>query len=319
VGKTDLEVSEISLGCWTLGGRNWKEELPIGWADPDEKEVVDAVRYAVDHGVNHFDNADVYGNGRAERMLARALDGVKDDVIIATKVGHFPGTAEHAYAPLHIRNQCEQSLENLKRGRIDIYYFHHGDFGPEDRYLEGAVETVRALQEEGKIRYVGLSAYSGDDFERLVPVIEPDLLQAHANLLDTTFTRPGNRVTKLMRERGLSLVCFGPLSQGLLLDKFDAKNPPRFPPGDNRHGKKLFEAESLSKIHARLLQVKARFGPTREDLARVAMQYLLAHEWVACPIVGFRNLDQVKCNVAAADKPLSAEDVTWLDSLFAGD
>ena len=80
LGKTDLEVSEISRGCWTLGGRNWKEEISIGWADPEEREVIEAVRWAVDHGVNHFDNADVYGDGRAERMLARALDGIDVEV-----------------------------------------------------------------------------------------------------------------------------------------------------------------------------------------------------------------------------------------------
>ena len=155
VGKTDVEVSEISLGCWTMGGANWNRGNSIGWADPDEKEVIEAVHYAIDQGVNHFDNADVYGDGRAERMLARALDGVGRDIIISTKVGHFQGTAPHAYTPLHIRQQCEQSLENLKRDCIDIYYFHHGDFGENDMYLEGAVETVRALRKEGKIRLLG--------------------------------------------------------------------------------------------------------------------------------------------------------------------
>ncbi|NCV90283.1 MAG: aldo/keto reductase, partial [Betaproteobacteria bacterium] len=116
LGKTDLQVSEISLGCWTLGGKNWVEGQMNGWADVDEDQVTQALKLAIDRGVNHFDNADVYGNGRAERMLARCLKKLglrSEDYIIATKVGHFRGTAEHAYDPLHIRHQLEQSLRNL--------------------------------------------------------------------------------------------------------------------------------------------------------------------------------------------------------------
>ncbi|MFQ3669647.1 MAG: aldo/keto reductase, partial [Fimbriimonadaceae bacterium] len=95
LGRSGVMVSEISLGCWTMGGLNWVNGIPNGWANVDEDEIVAAIRVAVDAGVNHFDNADVYGNGRAERMLARAFDrlGLKStDFVVATKVGHFPGT-----------------------------------------------------------------------------------------------------------------------------------------------------------------------------------------------------------------------------------
>jgi len=317
VGKTDVSVSEISLGCWTMGGPNWNRGQAIGWAEPDEKELSEAVHYAIDQGVNHFDNADVYGDGIAERRLAKALEGTTKDVVIATKVGHFQGTAPHAYTPLHIRQQCEQSLENLRRDHVDIYYFHHGDFGENDRYLDGAVETVRKLRKEGKIRLIGLSAYGNDDFQRLVPVIEPDVLQAHASVMSDNMVRPGNPVPKLMEERGLSMVCFSPLERGLLLDKFDPKKPPEFPEGDHRRGRELFGAESLKKIHAKLAKVKKRFGGATADLARIALQFLLAHKYVCCPIVGFRNIKQVKTDLAAADNPLSQEDVEFLREVFA--
>jgi myo-inositol catabolism protein IolS len=316
VGKTDLSVSEVSLGCWTMGGRNWNKGASIGWADPVNEEIIEAVHYAVEQGVNHFDNADVYGNGRAERLLAEALVGV-GDVVVATKVGHFQGTAPHAYTPLHIRRQCEQSLENLRRDHIDIYYFHHGDFGPNDQYLAGAVDTMRKLRKEGKIRYIGLSAYSEDDFERLVPVIEPDVLQAAANCMNDRMVRPSNRVPKLMEARGLSLVAFSPLGRGLLLDKFDPKNPPEFEEGDNRRGRDQFSPANIAKIHEKMLKVKARFGDSMEELARVAIQFLLAHKTVCCPIVGFRNLRQIKTDLAGAENPLSQEDVEWLRKLFA--
>ena len=100
LGTSDISVSEVSLGCWTMGGLNRVNGQPNGWANVNEDEVVAAIKTGIDAGVTHFDNADVYGNGRAERMLARAfarlgLDSKK--FIIATKIGHFPGTAANAY------------------------------------------------------------------------------------------------------------------------------------------------------------------------------------------------------------------------------
>ena len=87
LGQSDIEISEISLGCWTMGGLNWVNGDPNGWANVDEAEVKRAIDYALDQGVNHFDNADVYGNGRAEQMLARILGDRTKKLIIATKVG----------------------------------------------------------------------------------------------------------------------------------------------------------------------------------------------------------------------------------------
>ncbi len=317
LGRTDVKVSEISLGCWTLGGQNWRDGQPIGWADVDEAEAAAAVGYALDQGVNHFDNADVYGNGRAERMLARALGGRVNDVVIATKVGHFEGTAEHAYDPVHVRHQCEQSLRNLKRDFVDIYYFHHGDFGPGDRYLDDAVAVFRRLRDEGKIRLIGLSAYSHDDFVRLVPKIRPDVLQGRANAADDRFIRSGTPTADLMEAHGLSFVAFSPLAQGRLLDKFDPEAPPQFAPGDNRRGKSTFTAEALADMHQRLARIKQRFGGSVEDLARVALQYLLAHPRVGCAIPGFRNLRQVQTNLAGAGRPLNAGDAAFIREAFA--
>ncbi|MCB9867290.1 MAG: aldo/keto reductase [Phycisphaerales bacterium] len=317
LGKSDIKVSQVSLGCWTLGGRNWNRGQSVGWADVDEGEAVAAIHDALDAGVNHFDNADVYGNGKAERMLAKALGSRRKDVTIATKVGHFPGTAEHAYDALHIRHQCEQSLKNLNTDHIDLYYFHHGDFGPDDRWLDAAVAEVNRLKDAGKIRAIGLSAYSADDFVRLVPKVKPVALQSWAHMMDDQFIRPGNPVPKLMAEHGLSFVAFSPLNQGILLDKYDPKNPPKFEDGDIRSEREKFQADGLRDAHAKMQQVKERFGASTEDLARVALQYILAHDHVACVIPGFRNRRQVQCNLSAADKPLSPDDVKFLREVFA--
>src|SRR5471032_2560681 len=178
LGSSSVKVSEVSFGCWTMGGLNWVNGTPNGWANVDEDEIIRAIKAGLDAGVNHFDNADVYGNGRAERMLARAFKklGVKStDYIVATKIGHFPGTSAHAYEPAHIRHQCEQSLINLVRDYIDLYYFHHGSFGKSDMYLDDAAATMDRLVEEGKVRIKGQSAYSSDDFLRVTPRVRPSV------------------------------------------------------------------------------------------------------------------------------------------------
>ncbi|MDB6127795.1 MAG: L-glyceraldehyde 3-phosphate reductase, partial [Verrucomicrobia bacterium] len=260
------------------------------------------------------------GNGKAERMLARVLKrlGLKsENFVIATKVGHFPGTAGHAFAPLHIRHQCEQSLQNLEREYIDLYYLHHGDFGQSGEWLQGAADTLDALVKEGKVRLKGQSAYSEAHFERAVPVVKPAVLQSWASALAPDFIRPGGVVPKLLEQHGMSYVAFSPLAQGLLLDKFDPEKPPQFEEGDHRRNSGRFTPEKLRALKPKLAQLKARFGATTEDLAAVAQRYLLNHPNVACVIPGFRNERQVACNLAAVGMELSADDVAFIEKVLA--
>ena len=315
LGTSDIKVSEVSLGCWTMGGLNWVNGSPNGWANVDEDEITAAIKKAVDAGVNHFDNADVYGNGRAERMLARVFDrlGLKStDFVIATKIGHFPGTAEHAYEPAHIRHQCEQSLINLKRDYIDLYYFHHGSFGENDKYLAPAAETMDKLVAEGKVRIKGQSAYSAGDFEKAVPVVRPQVLQSWANALDDQFVRPGSPVSNLLEKHRMSFVAFSPLAQGLLLDKYDPSKPPTFEAGDHRENSDSFKAENLAKLKPKMEKLAARFGNTTEDLSAIAQRYILSQPFVACTIPGFRNERQVSANLAAADRQLTSDDLAFI-------
>ena len=320
LGTSDVKVSEISFGCWTMGGLNWVNGNPNGWANVDEDEITAGIKTAIDAGVNHFDNADVYGNGRAERMLARVFDklGVKsEEFVIATKIGHFPGTADHAYEPAHIHHQCEQSLLNLKRDYIDLYYFHHGDFGPDARLLPKAAATMDALVAEGKVRVKGQSAYSADDFERAVPIVKPQVLQSWAHALDDQFVRPGSRVANLMEQHGLTFVAFSPLAQARLLDKYDPASPPAFEPGDHRRGSDAFGAKAIAALKPKLGRLKARFGDTTEDLAAVALNYILAQPRVACVIPGFRNERQARCNLAGVGRELTADDLHFIQETLA--
>jgi aryl-alcohol dehydrogenase-like predicted oxidoreductase len=253
-------------------------------------------------------------------MLALCFDrlGVKSTgQIIATKIGHFPGTADHAYDPLHIRHQCEQSLKNLKRDYIDLYYLHHGSFGENDRYLHPAADVLQQLKKEGKIRHIGQSAYSENDFEKAVPVVKPVVLQSWAHAMDDRFIRPGSRVAKLMDQHSLSFVAFSPLAQGLLLDKFDPNKPPTFDEGDHRRGQKRFSTEELLKLKPKLAKLKSRFGDGTDALAGAALNYVLAMPRVCCVIPGFRNDRQARSNVSGAGKHLLADDVKYVQEALA--
>ncbi|MDZ4744114.1 MAG: aldo/keto reductase [Verrucomicrobiota bacterium] len=316
IAKTGVKVSEVSFGCWTMGGINFTPTgQSVGWARPDENEISEAICAGLDAGVNHFDNADIYGNGKAERMLTRVLKKLgrkSETLIIATKVGHFAGTAEHAYHPFHIKRQFEQSLINLGRDYIDIYYFHHGDFGKDDRYLDGAVKVMDELHSEGKIRVKGLSAYSSADFTRLVPVIKPHVLQSWAHALDDQFIREDSEVDHLLKVQGLSFVAFSPLAQGILLDKYDPDKPVKFEAGDNRQNGYWFQPDNLRKLKPKLSTLKERFGSTPEQLARMSLQYVLHNPRVACVIPGFRNLHQAQCNISASHPPLTDDDIRFI-------
>ena len=337
LGRTGINVSEIGFGCWTMGGPNWSTSngQSIGWADVNQEDVLAGIRRGLDAGVNHWDNADIYGNGRAERLLASCFQrlGVKlQQQVIATKVGHFTGTAIHAYDPRHIRNQCEQSLRNLRVECIDLYYFHHGSYigagydalgriVHDHDYLHEAADTMHTLKREGKIRAIGQSAYSDDDFERSAPVLKPDVLQTKANLRFDDFIRAGSRCQALMEKHECTFVAFGPLDQGILLDKFDPDRPPAFEPGDYRTNRKDFSPDSLRSLRAKLARVRERFnipaGDATEALSSIASRWVLAHDRVCSSIPGFRNERQAASNLkAATDNPLSPEDVTWLRDLF---
>lgn len=319
LGQSDISVSEISLGCWTLGGLNWVEGHATGWANIDPRDIQNAIKIGVDNGVNHFDNADVYGNGDAERLLASSLQsiGVKSEsLIIASKVGHYRGTAEHAYEKNHIRRQCEQSLINLRREYLDIYYLHHANFGPDDRYMEEAAETMQALKSEGKIRLIGQSAYKSSHFEKTVPTVRPTALQSWAHAMDTRFIESSSIVGQLLDKNKLSFVAFSPLNQGLLLDKFDPDNPPTFELGDHRRNSPKFSQESLNKLAPKLKAIKTKFGRSTEELSSLALRFVLNHPRVACVIPGFRNERQVGCNLTACERELSEEDMALIREVF---
>lgn len=317
LGKTGLMVSEISLGTWAIGGPYWTKGESTGWNGPlDQDDILNAINYAIDHGVNHFDTADVYGYGNSERLLGKALSNHRNEVTIASKVGWATTTAPHVYDQHNIQFQCEQSLRNLGTDHIDLYYFHHCDFGENDTYLEEAVDSFARLRKSGKIRFVGLSGYTNEEIMTKIPKINPDVIQAWADIEHDEFIRFGSKVREKVIDKDLGFVAMMPLGQGRLLGKYHAENPPVFGSGDNRDGNSAFTKESLTELEPRLEALKSKFGSEIGDLARVALQFLLANSVVSCVIPGFRNQSQVKTNLAAAEQPLTPDDLEYILKVF---
>jgi len=313
------EISEISIGTSGIGGPNWLRGVPHGWPEVDLDAVTEAIRLAIDAGVNHFDTADLYGNGNAERRLCAALKKIglrSEDFVIASKVGYLSGSAPHPFDPFHIKRQCEQSLRNLERDYLDLYYLHNADFGPGDIYLEPAAEALNELVAEGKIRLKGQSAYTVSDFEKTIPVVQPAVLQSRANCLHDQFIAPGSALQKIMTEQRLSCIAFSPMAQGLLAGVFDPENPPVFGEGDVRTGKPQFQAEYLRRLAPRLEQVQERFGRGSDILAAVCIRFVLCHANVAGVIHGFQGPEAVRSNLHAVACALTDEDVEWLREVF---
>lgn len=313
LGRSGLKVSTISLGCWATGGPSWRDGNPVGWSGNDDAKSLEGLRRAHALGINHLDTADVYGDGHSERIVGQFLQEVpRDSMVIASKVGWFRGTAPNAMQPAHVRHQLEQSLLNLGTDYLDLHYFHNTNFGPDDQYLEDAAEVMRQLQKEGKVRVIGQSGYGYSDFLRVCPVTQPDVLQFGYSALGSGCDNHDTNLFRWADAQNLGLVLFGPLAQGLLLDKFDPENPPKFEDGDIRAGNSGYTREKLLDFRRRLQPLKERFGSEVQDLVRVALQYALAQSPNACVIPGFKDARQVDSNAAAAAPPLSADDVAFV-------
>ena len=175
---------------------------------------------------------------------------------------------------------------------------------------------MHRLRDEGKIRAIGLSCYVFRDFKRLVPRIQPSVVQAWAHCMDSHFINNHAPMADLCKEYHCSFLGFSPLNQGILLNKYDASNPPIFPPGDHRSSSEKFKAPYLARAQKGLTAIEGRFGSATDDYARVALQFVLYHQMVAATIAGFRNVSQIKTLLAATEKPLNGDDIAFIRKAF---
>jgi aryl-alcohol dehydrogenase-like predicted oxidoreductase len=319
LGKSGLKVSEVGLGCWAIGGPSWNDAgNQVGWSGANDEDSLAGLNKAYDLGINHWDTADVYGKGHSERLIGKVFsESVKrDEIILATKAGWFKGTADNAFDPLLLKHQFEQSLKNLKTDYVDIYYFHNPFFGDNNKYLRPAAEVVHKLKEEGKIRFVGQSAYSKDQFLSVCSVTKPDILQLPYNAISSPFDSQEHDIFSWADENNLGVVMFGTYAMGLLLGKYDLSNPPIFDGGDIRSERETFTIAYIEKLEPALQRLKDKFGSDLQTLAWLANQYALHKSKNAVAIPGFKNPDQVESNYQTMARALAVEEIDFITEVF---
>lgn len=341
LGRTNLVVGEIGVGCWPIGGSTLNLGMSAGWDGINGKDATEGLLKAIEMGANLFDTADVYGLGQSERLIGNMIEKVvheelirREDVVIATKGGYFQGCAPHGFDPLHMRHQLEMSLQNLKTDYIDVYFYHHLDFGPNDKYLMSAIKQMETFRDEGLIKHIGLrgphkfslyrkmepDSFDGgqDRFHNLAELINPDVIGIRHNMISPTYDNPEHDIFKWAEEKDIGILIYKPLGQGLLLDKYDPNNPPKFSPGDHRNRKPWFKDKGLSVLKSRLAIIKEKFDcKNTSDLVQLAIKYCLSRSQTACVLVGFRNADQVQESLLT-EGYLSHEEYQYIREAFQG-
>jgi aryl-alcohol dehydrogenase-like predicted oxidoreductase len=297
-GKTGLTVSEIGMGTWELGGREW--------GDIGEKEAVDLLRYAFEKGVTFYDTADQYGGGRAERLLGEAFSALGHRVVIATKLGYELDSdgwiSQGGEVPAfnasrdYIREAVEGSLKRLKRDAIDIYQFHAP---PPAETWDEAFSAMEELKTAGKIRFYGLCL--GNEAQALKAIAETGIssLMLTYNILNQDMAKT---VMETAAKKGVAVVARQPLSSGLLSGQLNANT--EFAENDYR---KTWSREKFLADLEKVEKIKSVIGDKAKSLPQAALKFILAHPAVCSVIPGMMTPAQVKDGVATSGaSPLPA-------------
>jgi aryl-alcohol dehydrogenase-like predicted oxidoreductase len=311
LGKTNYEVSDVSLGAWQIGG---------AWGSVPDEDVIRVLNAALDAGVNFIDTADVYGDGRSERFIAQVLANRPENVLVATKAGRRlqPHNAE-GYNRKNLTAFVERSLENLRRETLDLLQLH---CPPTDVYYRPEVfEALGDLKREGKIRHFGVSVEKVE--EAIKAINYPDL--ASVQIIFNAFRqRPKELFFGLAQAADVGIIVRLPLSSGLLAGKITKQT--QFAPDDhrnfNRSGEQFDRGETFSGVDfdVALAAVEALRGvvPPGISMAHFAMRWILDHPAVSCVIPGARNPEQIAQNVLASDLPaLSDEQKQAVEEIYA--
>ena len=307
LGSTDLEVSEIGMGAWAIGGPFDYGDRPIGWGRVDDAESIQTIRKAVEMGVNLIDTADIYGFGHSEEVIRRALEGVQGPVYIASKVGFLKEGSigkNQDFSGAYIERACEESLRRLGRETIDLYQLH---CVPHDVIRKGEVfRHLDRLKAKGKIRYYGVSIVT--DEEAIASMSYPGIssIQIIFNMLRQ---KPSRTVFPLALEKGIGILARVPLASGLLCGKFAPET--RFDPQDHRS--QPIPGETFSGVDLRQgLDIVGELGFLKQEgtrtLTQAALRWILDFEATSTVIPGARRPGQVTENVCASDIPNLSDD-----------
>lgn len=310
LGRTGWKVSTISFGAWAIGG---------AWGEVDDKESLTALHRALDLGVNFFDTADVYGDGRSERLLAQLRKDRKESFYIASKAGRrlSPHVSE-GYNRQNLNAFVERSLKNLNTDAIDLLQLH---CPPAEVYYRPEVfEVLDDLVKAGKLRYYGVSV---EKVEEALKAIEYPGVQSVQIIFNMFRQRPSDLFFAEAQKRRVGILARVPLASGLLTgklahdSKFEAQDHRAF----NRNGEMFDRGETFSGVDyetgLRAVETLRPLVSRGGTLAQLALRWILMHPAVTCAIPGAKRPSQVEENVRAADlPPISDETMNTIHSLY---
>ena len=299
LGKTGWQVSAVSMGCWGIGGQ---------WGPVSEGDAIATVHAARDAGVNLFDTADSYGLGISEELVGKALRGKPDDILVATKVGNWARRHDDPmrFKTVHsVTACCHASLYRLGTDCIDLYQCHIGS--PERPEI--FVEAFERLKEQGKIREYGISTNDIGGLKELNANGSCGSCQIAYSILAREAER---NILPYCQEHDIGVLLRGPLAKGVLTGKFTSSSSfnDTVRSGWNEGNEHEVFVRNLATVEA--LRPLDHEGRTLVD---VALQFVLTHPAVTCPIPGMKSPEQARQNAGAADGELSVEDLALINSV----
>jgi aryl-alcohol dehydrogenase-like predicted oxidoreductase len=298
LGNSTLSVSAVGLGCMSMSGVYGKG---------DDAESTAVIHRALELGVNFLDSSDMYGWGHNEELLAKALRGRRNEVVLATKFGNLrkpDGTPGVNGKPEYVLQACDASLRRLGVETIDLYYQHRVDTSVP---IEDTVGAMAKLVQQGKVRFLGLSEAAPATIRRAHAVHPITALQSEFSLLYRT---EAEETLPVLRERGISFVAYSPLGRSLLAGR--VRSADQIPQDDRRRDHPRFKDGNLEKNLELVRRVEAIAREKHCTPAQLTLAWLLARGPDIVPIPGTKRKDRLEENVGAVDVALSAEDVTRL-------
>ena len=315
LGSTGLRVSEIGFGAWAIGGASEAAGEQWGWGDTPEADAIAAIHRARDLGVNFFDTADVYGNGRSEEILGKALGPDWKDVLVASKTGNVVrhGKGAKDWTREHITKSCEASLKRLRKDTIDLFQLHnpsaydirHGDWP----------ETLELLQKHGKIRYYGVSIFLPEEGIAMLARNKGQVIQLGYNALRLEME---DNVLPLAQKKNVGIIARVPLYYGILSGKF--KPDTTFPKNDHRSHTIGPMMKQLVERAERVREAAAIAPGDSAGFAQWALKFILSNAAISTVIPGARNPEQAQKNASASTgAPLPKEQTEAVRKLWNDD
>src|SRR5690348_193346 len=303
LGRNGPEVSAIGLGCMGMS------EFYVGGS---ETESIATIHHSLDRGVTFLDTADMYGWGKNEELVGRAIRDRRNEVFLATKFGNVRGPNGEFLGvrgdPEYVRSACEASLKRLGIETIDLYYQHRVDTNVP---IEDTVGEMVRLKEEGKIRFLGLSEAAPPTIRKAHGVHPITAVQTELSL----WSRDAEgEVIPTVRELGIGYVAYSPLGRGFLTGQF--KSPDDFPEGDFRKNHPRFQGENFQKNLDLVREVEQLAQEKGCTTAQLALAWVLARGDDIVPIPGTKHVKYLDQNIGALDVKLTDADLKRLDEIL---